>query len=185
MITNAVNLCRTRQRKRCRLVVATDLMIIRLQQYEQHVLNVYSELFSLNAEPYVRSLLIFIRINTIMKINDVTNFPQTYLATVRVVLRDSSMTARTTITADTVQQAKLMLTRIYGVSNVLNITLTMNEDEEVTEATKTLSPQELQVKALADKAEDYKQQAKAMKARQQMAKAQKNLMKANGGPSAS
>jgi hypothetical protein len=120
-----------------------------------------------------------------MKINDVTNFPQTYLATVRVVLRDSSMTARTTITADTVQQAKLMLTRIYGVSNVLNITLTMNEDEEVTEATKTLSPQELQVKALADKAEDYKQQAKAMKARQQMAKAQKNLMKANGGPSAS
>lgn len=54
----------------------------------------------------------------------------------------------------------------------------MAEDGDVTESTKTLSPQELQVKALADKAEDYKQQEKALKARQQMAKSQKNLMKA-------
>lgn len=116
-----------------------------------------------------------------MKINQITNSPQTYIATLRVVLRDSSMTARTTITADTVQQAKLMLTRIYGASNVLNITLAMNEDEEVTEGLKTLSPQELQVKALADKAEDYKQQEKALKARQKMAKAQQSLMKASCG----
>lgn len=56
------------------------------------------------------------------------------------------------------------------------------EDEEVTEGTKTLSPQELQVRALADKAEDYKQQEKALKARQQMAKAQQNLMKAQRKP---
>jgi phage shock protein A len=49
----------------------------------------------------------------------------------------------------------------------------------------TLSPQELQVKALADKAEDYQQQEKALKARQQMAKAQQNLMKASSGFSAS
>jgi phage shock protein A len=120
-----------------------------------------------------------------MKINEVIKIPQTYLATVRVVLRDSSMTARTTITADSLQQARAMLTRIYGASNVLNITLAMNEDGDVTESTKTLSPQELQVKALADKAEDYKQQEKALKARQQMAKAQQNLMKASRGFSAS
>lgn len=120
-----------------------------------------------------------------MKINEVTNIPQTYLATVRVVLRDSSMTARTTITADTLQQAKLLLTRMYGDGNVLNVTQVMAEDEEVTEGTKTLSPQELQVKALADKAEDYKQQEKALKARQQMAKAQQSLMKASRGVSAS
>ena len=113
-----------------------------------------------------------------MKINEVANIPQTYLATVRVALRDSSTTARTTITADTLQQARMMLTRIYGDGNVLNINQVMAEDEEVTEGTKTLSPQELQVKALADKAEDYKQQEKALKARQQMAKAQQNLMKA-------
>lgn len=120
-----------------------------------------------------------------MKINEVTHIPQTYLATVRVVLRDSSMTARTTITADTLQQAKAMLTRTFGDGNVLNINQVMAEDEEVTEGTKTLSPQELQVKALADKAEDYKQQEKALKARQQMAKAQQNLMKANRKPNAS
>jgi hypothetical protein len=95
------------------------------------------------------------------------------------------MTARTTITADTLQQAKAMLTRTFGDGNVLNINHVMAEDEKVTEATKTLSPQELQVKALADKAEDYKQQEKALKARQQMAKAQQNLMKARRGVSAS
>ena len=120
-----------------------------------------------------------------MKIDEVTNIPQTYLATVRVVLRDSSMTARTTITADTVQQAKALLSRTFGDGNVLNINQVMSEDEDVTEGTKTLSPQELQVKALADKAEDYKQQEKALKARQQMAKAQQNLMKATSGVSAS
>jgi len=74
-----------------------------------------------------------------------------------------------------------MLTRMYGDCNVLSINQVMAEDEKVTEATKTLSPQELQVKSLADKAEDYKQQAKAMKARQQMAKAQQNLIKATSG----
>lgn len=119
-----------------------------------------------------------------MKINEVTNIPQNYLATVRVVLRDSSMTARTTVTADTLQQARAMFTRIFGDGNVLNVIQVMAEDEDVTEGTKTLSPQELQVKALADRAEDYKQQEKAMKARQQMAKAQQNLMKAQRKPNA-
>lgn len=113
-----------------------------------------------------------------MKIKEFTNIPQTYLATVRVVLRHISTTARTTITADTLQQARLMLTCKYGEGNVLNINQVMAEKDGVTETTKTLSPQELQVKALADKAEDYKQQEKALKARQQMAKAQQNLMKA-------
>jgi phage shock protein A len=78
-----------------------------------------------------------------------------------------------------------MLTRMYGEGNVLSITQVMSEHEDMTEATKTLSPQELQVKSLADKAEDFKQQAKAVKARQQMAKAQQSLMKASRGASAS
>jgi hypothetical protein len=113
-----------------------------------------------------------------MKINEVTSIPQSYLATVRVVLRNGSTTARTTITADTVQQAKLMLTRMYGDDNVLSINQVMSEDQDMTEGTKTLSPQELQVKSLSDKAKEYKELAKAMKARQQMAKAQQDLMKA-------
>ena len=117
-------------------------------------------------------------INRIMQITEFTNIPQSYIATVRVVLRDGSTTARTTLTADTYQQARSMLTRIYGDNNVVSIIQVMTEDDGITEGTKTLSPQELQVKALADKAKDYRQQAKAMKARQQMAKAQQNLMKA-------
>jgi len=120
-----------------------------------------------------------------MKINEVTSKLNTYIATVRVVLRDSSMTARTIITADTVQHAKAMLTRTFGDGNVLNINQVMNEDEEVTEGTKTLSPQELQVKSLSDKAKHYKDQARAMKARQQIAKAQQDLLRASHGPSAS
>jgi hypothetical protein len=120
-----------------------------------------------------------------MKINEFTSKLNTFIATVRVVLRYGSTTARTTVTADTLQQAKLILTRIYGDGNVSIITQMMAEDEEVTEGTKTLSPQELQVQSLAKKAEDYKQQERALKARQQMAKAQRNLMKANREPSAS
>lgn len=112
-----------------------------------------------------------------MKINEVTNIPQTYLATVRVVLRDSSMTARTSITADSLQQARMMLTRIFGDGNVLNTNQVMAEDEEVTEGTKTLSPQELQVKALADQAAQLNQQAKVRKAQIGLSKAQEQLKK--------
>ena len=119
-----------------------------------------------------------------MRIKEFTVPLNTFLATVRVLLRDSCITVRTTIKTDTFQQAKAILKRIYGDANVLNITQVITK-EDVTEATKTLSSQELQVKALADRAEDYKQQEKALKARQQMAKAQQNLRKASRGPSAS
>ena len=120
-----------------------------------------------------------------MHIKEFTSPPGIYFAIVRVALRDSSLTARTTITADSYQHARAMLTRIYGHGNVLNINQVFAEDEEMTEATKTLSSQELQVQSLAKKAEDYKQQEKALKARQQIAKAQQNLMKASRGVSAS
>ncbi len=113
-----------------------------------------------------------------MKITEVINTPQTFIATVRVILRDGSTVTRTTITADSFMQARALLTRTYGEGNILGINQVMSEHQDMTEATKTLSPQELQVKALADKAADYKQQEKALKARQQMAKAQQNLMKA-------
>ena len=120
-----------------------------------------------------------------MRLHEFSNHFKTFQATVRVVLRDSSMTARTTITADTVLHAKALLTRTFGDGNVLNINQVMNEDEEVTEGTKTLSPQDLQVKSLSDKAKQYKEQAKAMKARQQIAKAQQDLMKVSRGHRAS
>jgi hypothetical protein len=93
-----------------------------------------------------------------MKINEVTSIFNTYIATVRVVLCDLSTTARTTVTVDTLQQAKLMLTLIYECGNVLHINQVMGEDVEVTEATTTLSPQELQVKSLNDQSIKLNQQ---------------------------
>ncbi len=110
-----------------------------------------------------------------MKINEFTSKLNTYIATVRVVLRGEVTTARTTVMAETLQQAKLMLTRIYGYGNVLHINQMMAEDEEVTEATKTLSPEELQIKSLRDKAQQYKDQADGVKARYSLTKAKERL----------
>ena len=45
--------------------------------------------------------------------------------------------------------------------------------------TRVLSPQELQAKSLADKAAQYKQQAKQLKARQAVQKAEERLRKAS------
>jgi len=62
-----------------------------------------------------------------MKINEVANPIKQYLATVRVVINGSGSTARTTITADNQQQARLMLTRLYGTGNVLTISEIVSE----------------------------------------------------------
>jgi hypothetical protein len=65
-----------------------------------------------------------------MKINEVTTTLKTYLATVRVVLRDSSTTARTTITADSSSQALMMLSKMYGAGNVLSLNQIVHESSE-------------------------------------------------------
>ena len=151
-----------------------------------------------------------------MKINEVSNLPRHYSATVRVVLRDANLTARTTITADSIQQVRAMLTRTYGDGNVLSISEIVNESArtcqinapasfpdlrrhrqqhakknapavfscvaETESTTRVLSPAELQVKSLSDRAKQISQQAKQMKARQSLAKAQEKLRQASAGP---
>ena len=62
-----------------------------------------------------------------MKINEVTNIPQTYIATVRVITGTASTTARTSVTADSQQQARIILIRLYGVGNVISVTEVMHE----------------------------------------------------------
>ena len=74
-----------------------------------------------------------------MKIKDIIGSLQTYLASTRIVLRSSSMTARTTVTSETIKQVKAIVSRIYGEGNILNINQVMSEKEEVTETTKTLN----------------------------------------------
>ena len=110
----------------------------------------------------------------------------------------------------------MMLTRIYGRGNVMNVSQRISEASETDQinapasfpdlrrhrqqfakknapaelscvaetenATRVLSPAELQVKSLSDKAKQINQQAKQMKARQSLAKAQEKLRQAGAGP---
>jgi hypothetical protein len=68
-----------------------------------------------------------------MKINEVTTPLKSYIATVRVVINSTGSTVRTTITADNQQQARLMLTRLYGVGNVLTISEFVSESARTCE----------------------------------------------------
>ena len=101
-----------------------------------------------------------------------------FIASIRVITRNTSHTARTTITADTFMSAKAMLARIYGAENILSLTELTNETV-IDEQTKTLSPAELQVKSMSDRAKQLTQQAKQLKARQSLQKAQQSLVKAS------
>ncbi len=65
-----------------------------------------------------------------MKINEVSEPLKTYIATVRVITVTATTTARTTITADTQQQAWAILSRLYGVGNVISISDVMHEAPE-------------------------------------------------------
>ena len=65
-----------------------------------------------------------------MKINEVSEPLKTYIANVRVVTGSGTTTARTTITADTQQQAWAILSRLYGVGNVISATEVMREAPE-------------------------------------------------------
>lgn len=66
-----------------------------------------------------------------MKINEFTDPLRTYIVTVRVVLKNSTTTVRTTIRAESANHAYIMLTRLYGVGNVQSVS------EIVTETART------------------------------------------------
>ncbi len=117
-------------------------------------------------------------INTCMKISEISHPLSTFIATVRVVMRHTTVTARTMVIADTFMSAKAMLAKTYGVENVLSLSQIANESI-VDEQTKTLSPQELQVKSMSDRAKQLTQQAKELKARKSLQQAQQRLVKAS------
>lgn len=120
-------------------------------------------------------------INTCMKISEISHPLSTFIAIVRVVMRHSTVTARTTIIADTFMSAKAMLAKTYGVENVLSLSQIANESI-VDEQTKSLSPQELQVKSMSDRAKQLTQQAKELRARKSLQQAQQRLVKASQPP---
>ena len=116
-----------------------------------------------------------------MKISEISHPLSTFIATVRVVMRHTTVTARTMVIADTFMSAKTMLAKTYGVENVLSLSQIANESI-VNEQTKTLSPQDLQVKSMSNRAKQLTQQAKELKARKSLQQAQQRLVKASQPP---
>lgn len=108
-----------------------------------------------------------------MRFNEFNDEIQRFTVSVRVVSGSCSTIAKTRIEAQNLQQAKAMLTHLFGEGNVLSITQQMAED-----APKVLSPQEQQVKSMSEQAKRLQQQAKQVKARSKLQKAQQQLAKA-------
>jgi hypothetical protein len=71
----------------------------------------------------------------------------------------------------------MLLMHLNGEGNVFSVKAVRHED--VTEATKALSPQELQVKSLADKAKYFKQQEKVLRSRQKNCKSSTKISEAS------
>lgn len=109
-----------------------------------------------------------------MRFNEFNDGVQRFTATVRVVNKTSSITAKTLIYAESATHGRAMLERMYGAGNVLSITQAVHE-----EGTKVLSPDEQRVKAVADQAKRLNQQAKQLRAQSSLRKAQSKLVAAN------
>lgn len=115
-----------------------------------------------------------------MKLYEITSPIKTYIA--RVKLKNGS-TVTATERTESLSYARQIFQHKYGDRNVFNVS-ELNEQvneqvDEIEEETKTLTPQQLQVKALADKAKQINQQKKQLQARQTMAKAQQQMRDAN------
>jgi hypothetical protein len=110
-----------------------------------------------------------------MRINEVTSHLKQFVATVKV----NGTLIKTTITAENPSHARLLLSKLYGTGNVSNLSESSLEIEESGANSKTLTPQQLQVKSLADKAKQINQQKKQLQARQAMKKAQEKMRNAS------
>ena len=79
--------------------------------------------------------------------------------------------------AENSNQAMQLLKHLYlSVSSVSELT---EQQDELDEATATKTPQQLQVKALADQAKQINQQKKQLVAKQAIEKAQEKMRQAN------
>ena len=114
-------------------------------------------------------------LNTHMRFSEFQNDLHHFKVTVRVKNDSGSMTIKTMVSAESMAQAQFLTQHVFGKDSVVSI-VQFPMHESMSEETKTLSPQELQVKSLADKANFYKKQEKELKARQKIQKAQKSLM---------
>jgi hypothetical protein len=107
-----------------------------------------------------------------MKLFEITSPIKTYIA--RVKLKNGN-----TVTAiertESLSYARQIFQHKYGDNNVFSVSELNERVVEVEEGTKTLTPQQLQVKSIADQEAKLKQQKKQLQARQALAKAQEKM----------
>ena len=115
-------------------------------------------------------------INKHMKLYEITSPLRTYIA--RVKLKNGS-TVTATERTESLYFATQLFKQKFGDNNVYGVTEVNEQVNELGEGTETLTPQQLQVKALADKAKQATQQKKQLQARQAMLKAQEKMRDAN------
>ncbi len=109
-----------------------------------------------------------------MRFSEFQNDLHHFKVTVRVKNDSGSMTVKTMVSAESMAQAQFLMRHVFGKDAVVNIGQ-VSMHESMAEGTKTLSPQELQVKSLADQAKRLNQQAKLKKAQVGLSKAQEKL----------
>jgi len=109
-----------------------------------------------------------------MRIDEVTNPLKTFLAQIRA----QGLTARTTVQADNLSQARAILVHVYGQKNVQMVT----QMESMTNEAATIKPEtpaQARVKSLADQAANLKKQEKVARAHIALKRAQARMQKAN------
>ena len=109
-----------------------------------------------------------------MRIDEVTNPLKTFLAQIRA----QGLTARTTVQADNLSQARAILVHVYGQKNVQMVT----QMESMTNEAATIKPEtpaQARVKSLADQAPNLKKQEKVARAHIALKRAQARMQKAN------
>ena len=111
-----------------------------------------------------------------MRLYEVTAPIKTYIARVRL---KNGATVTATERTESLTFARQLFQHKFGDNNVYGVTEVNEQVNELEEATQTLTPQQLQVKALADKAKQATAQKKQLQARQAMLKAQEKMRDAN------
>ncbi len=111
-----------------------------------------------------------------MRLHEVTAPIKTYIARVRL---KNGATVTATERTESLYFATQIFKHKFGDSNVYGVSELSEHMNELEEGTQTLTPQQLQVKALADKAKQATEQKKQLQARQAMQKAQEKMREAN------
>ena len=111
-----------------------------------------------------------------MRLHEVTSPIKTYIARVRL---KNGATVTATERTESLYFATQIFKHKFGDNNVYGVTEVNEQVNELGEGTNTLTPQQLQVKALSDKAKQATQQKKQLQARQAMLKAQEKMREAN------